>query len=654
MKDVRIKKMQLENFKCFSCFEVSFDSVETNLAGRNGSGKTSLYDGFLWLLTGKDSKGNESFKVQPVDEHNSTIPKLKTSVTAEFEIDGVTHTFTKTLKQKWVTPRGKYAEVLQGNESGYFIDGTPLTMTEYNKRIKEFFCEMEDFKLITNIGGFFSLPVKDQRALLVKMAGDMPNILTAEAYPHLFEKFQSIGSIDDIKKQCLFAIKELTTKKDGIPYRITENERDMPNRDFASLKDEKGKLDRRIAEIDGILQRHAEANTSLFNQEFSKQKELSDIEGQILEAETSFTRSRQEAINKFQSACSDIHRKVESCQADIRNYKSISAQIKTRLDSQTSRIKQLGSDWSELNSKMFDIEIETICPTCQRPFSEDEIAEKKNVLVKKFNEDKVKRLKAIADEGNKVAELKKQTDKELSDSLKKIEEAEEVLKGLVEQETEARNKLTSVPSIDALKNASADYYTLIQKRTELRSLKEESKKAPQISEDDQKLEDEKAALKARLHDVITFLAEEKMIDKVISRRNELEAEATDIASKIAEQEQLLSEIRNYQKENINAVESKIASMFTMVKFQMYEKNLTNDGEREICECLVGGVPYSMNLNTASKFNAGIDLCNAVSRWLGITMPIWIDNKESVSKLIATPSQLITLSVDENCEILSVM
>ena len=99
-----------------------------------------------------------------------------------------------------------------------------------------------------------------------------------------------------------------------------------------------------------------------------------------------------------------------------------------------------------------------------------------------------------------------------------------------------------------------------------------------------------------------------------------------------------------------AVESKVSSMFRFVKWKMYEKNLTNDGEKEICECVVDGVPYSTNLNTAKVVNAGIDIVNAVSKWLGIVVPVWVDGKESVTELIPTDSQLITLSVMEGAEL----
>ena len=83
---------------------------------------------------------------------------------------------------------------------------------------------------------------------------------------------------------------------------------------------------------------------------------------------------------------------------------------------------------------------------------------------------------------------------------------------------------------------------------------------------------------------------------------------------------------------------------------MYSKNITNDGETEICECLVDGVPVSTNVNTAGGVNAGIDIINALSNWLGVSFPLWVDGKESVVELIETEAQVITLKVVENSEL----
>ena len=64
---------------------------------------------------------------------------------------------------------------------------------------------------------------------------------------------------------------------------------------------------------------------------------------------------------------------------------------------------------------------------------------------------------------------------------------------------------------------------------------------------------------------------------------------------------------------------------------------------ETCIPLIGGVAYG-SANTAAQVNAGLDIINALSRFYGVSAPIFIDNRESVNEIIPTQSQIINLVV----------
>ena len=74
---------------------------------------------------------------------------------------------------------------------------------------------------------------------------------------------------------------------------------------------------------------------------------------------------------------------------------------------------------------------------------------------------------------------------------------------------------------------------------------------------------------------------------------------------------------------------------------MFEYNLSNDNVREVCICTVNGVPYK-DLNTAMKYNADIDIINALSAHYSILAPIFIDRAESINVIEDTQSQRIDL------------
>ena len=92
-------------------------------------------------------------------------------------------------------------------------------------------------------------------------------------------------------------------------------------------------------------------------------------------------------------------------------------------------------------------------------------------------------------------------------------------------------------------------------------------------------------------------------------------------------------------------------MFEIVKFRMFEKQV-NGGEAETCEAMVNGVPFS-DLNDAKKVNAGIDIINTICREKKCSAPIVIDNRESVTSILPTQSQIINLIVDSQCSTLKI-
>ena len=53
-----------------------------------------------------------------------------------------------------------------------------------------------------------------------------------------------------------------------------------------------------------------------------------------------------------------------------------------------------------------------------------------------------------------------------------------------------------------------------------------------------------------------------------------------------------------------------------------------------------------DVNTADKINAGISIINVLSAHYGQTAPIWIDNSESITKILPSESQVIELYVSE--------
>lgn len=138
--NVRIQKMSIENFKGIKNLEIRFDGQNAVIYGDNATGKTSLFDAFLWLLFGKDSSDRSDFGVKPYDANGQEIHNLETIVEVELEIDGLkVATLKHLLKENWVKKNGQSEQVFSGNQHKYWINGISHSASDYEKFVAGIF-----------------------------------------------------------------------------------------------------------------------------------------------------------------------------------------------------------------------------------------------------------------------------------------------------------------------------------------------------------------------------------------------------------------------------------------------------------------------------------------------------------------------------------
>ena len=67
--NIKIKELKLHNFKGTREASYKFDGRNARIEGRNGSGKSTVFDAFTWLLFGKDHKDQteNSFEPKTID-----------------------------------------------------------------------------------------------------------------------------------------------------------------------------------------------------------------------------------------------------------------------------------------------------------------------------------------------------------------------------------------------------------------------------------------------------------------------------------------------------------------------------------------------------------------------------------------------------------
>ena len=141
-----------------------------------------------------------------------------------------------------------------------------------------------------------------------------------------------------------------------------------------------------------------------------------------------------------------------------------------------------------------------------------------------------------------------------------------------------------------------------------------------------------------------ILSKESLLEYTRKRIEELQEDARRAAAALDSIEQMLFLIDEYARYKTQFVEDSINSMFRIARFRLFREQ-ANGGTEDRCDVVYEGVPY-INLNSGAKINVGIDIINTLSAAYGVSVPLFVDNAESVTRLEPSNNQIIRLIVSE--------
>lgn len=648
MRSIIIKEIHFVNFKGFRNMTIEFNEDITTICGRNGSGKTSIFDGFTWLLFGKDSQDRKAFNIKTLDENGKAIPKLPHEVSAIIVVDGETIELCRRFNEKWVKRRGQIEEEFTGHEEERLYNNVPMSLKEWNEKISNI-CSEQVFKFITNPKYFVSQKPDVQRAMLFRMAGELSDADIAAGNDDFSALLASLTgkTMEEYKKEIQAKKRRIKAEIEAIPERIDERKRDisaLSEYDYpaieASIKDKQDKVAKIEAEMldlskknEAISQKRSEAIKELGQ---LKERKLR-LEYEIKEKVTADYRAAISKKNDIQSKISDLERNIQSL-SNRRNG------LKRTIEECTSYREKLIAEWKSINASAITFnENDFVCPTCKRPLDIDDIEKKQQEMTENFNLAKSSRL---AENNHKGQENKK-----------KMQEAEAEIISIDSEIKKASEDIEKLKSAEeyAINLVEPDAYPVIEGNTEYQKLSEEISSKEKALEgsstnnvDISSQKQELSLLKSEIDSLKRTLANRETITRNTQRIGELEAQYKEGAQELADLERIEFTMAAFNKARIEAIDKRINGMFSLVKFKMYEQQI-NGGEIETCEAVVNGIPYS-GQNNAMQINMGIDIINAICKFEGITAPIFIDNAESVNEFIPSQSQVIKLVVTTDNEL----
>jgi DNA repair exonuclease SbcCD ATPase subunit len=641
--EIKLVSLSLENFKGVKFFSLDASGENVKVFGDNATGKTTLFDSFVWLLFDKDSQNKKDFAIKTLTLNGEEHHGLNHAVEGSFLLNGNHLTLKKVYSEKWTKKRGSAQQEFSGHTTDYFIDGVPVKLKEYKEKVDSIVQE-DIFKLLTSPSYFNEqLKWQDRRKTLLEICGDLSDEEVI-ASNHLLSIIPTIlqgRTIENHRKVIAARRSEINKELDKIPVRIDEIKRNLP--DVSQLN--KTAIETEITRLSTSIDENLTLINTIKNGSAvtEKQKKIKEIEMELLQIKRDHESDSKDKVYQLkakiqeeQSNVSILNSKLEN----VKNQKRFNDQNLQMIDTQLSQLRQ---EWFEVDGRQFTHTDACECPTCGQSLPQEQVEVAKTKALSQFNLAKAKQLEEINAKGKQGKESKEQYLKN-NEALAKENEK---LNGQIAEKNESLNKLTTQLSqleekvVDVLENP-----VYVAKLKEISSIQSEIDKLTQMSE--QSIQDVQLAivgLKTERDQLQTQLGFFLQHEQSQTRINELLQQERTLAAEFEKLEEELFLTEEFTRSKVNLLEEKINNRFKYARFKLFKQNI-NGGLEETCETLFNGVPYSSGLNNAARINVGLDIINTLSEHYGFSAPIFVDNSEAVTRLIDTNSQVISLVVSE--------
>jgi len=615
---IKLISLRLKNFKGIKEFSFRPEGRNVSVYGDNGTGKTSLFDAFLWLLFGKDSQGKADFAVKPLDSTGNPIHNLDVEVETEIEVDSEKIKLKKVMKEKWTKKRGSATATFSGHTFQYFINDVPAKKKDWDAKLKELAPE-EIFRLVTNPFYFPSLHWEKRRQILIDMFGDLSPQQVIEQDESLVPLLEVISkrSIQDHIKAVKSQQRDINKRLKEIPARIDELMAALPQ-DIVNSEE----IKQRIKELESKIK--AVKSGDKIENLITKKRELQDKLAKLEQEERDRIQIKEKGL--WQKVL-EIERQQEQNYQEIEKFQNKNDWLNKQIEIKKQQLEELRKQYKEIFNQQ--PEIKEICPTCGQPFPQEKIKE----IHEKFQTQKENQLKEIKKQGQELKQSAEIMENEVKRNIETIKALQKQQKEIKRAYKEAQQQWEDFTHIDSL-ITSQEISNLHQQLEEID--KQITKAQFQIDTSDLELQLEQERQK---------LAEIEAAKRINNRVEELKKEEKTLVREYEKLERELYLCERFIVKKVELLEEKINSKFKLAKFKLFEQQI-NDGITECCEILYQGVPFDKGLNRGAQINVGLDIINTLSEHYNFYAPIFIDNAESTVRIIPTKSQIVKLYVKE--------
>ena len=632
MERAVLKKVVLENFMCYAHAEFDFYAI-TKIMAKNGKGKSTIATAYLWCLFNCDYELKDNPVVRR-EVDGKSVDDMDTSVELTLDVDGKEITMKKVQKRTYSKDGSSYKD-----DNKYFINDVPKTLKDFNAYLD---IDMSVFKMCSNINAFLNQKPAEMREYLFSLVENVTDLDIAHSKAELAEL---VPLLEKYTTEELTAMNKATKAKitKDLPIldgQIKEKERDIQIKsdiDTSDLELLRNSLKEQITDCiakqtdnDKLLAEYNKASADILNLKF----ELSDMSRKANEENVKARRDIENKISDKQFLVRQTEKTITETESNI---------TQTAVDVINKQLQDIRDKWKTENERKFD-EASLICSYCGQEYPED----KKEQLKADFDKHKADKLKAITDNGNMCKERldkEKATLKNLKTELLHHNESLEMLNTTI---ADLKKQLSELPQeIDV--SATEEYKALEQQIAE----KEEAMhKANDISAVKAELKSQETALRQQLAECESQIAKsDTAADE--QRLEELKQARIDSEQNKANAEKILDLLDELDKAKNEALTEAVNSHFGLVKWQLFEY-AKNGNYKSCCIPTVDGKSILTTMsNKGNRILGRVDICNSIQKISGISVPIILDDSESLStdnqKKVAemVDSQLIMLIVNDS-------
>lgn len=640
---MRLITLRLENFKGIRSFTLDANGMDCSVFGNNATGKTSLYDAFLYLLFGKDSQNKKDFAIKTLTPEGDPIHNLQHEVEASFDINGKVVTLRKVYKEVWKKTRGKSKAEFDGHTTDYYIDGVPKPLKDYNAFIISIINE-NLFKLLTNPLAFNeNIKWEDRRKILLQVCGDISDedVISSDKELKKLPDILQGRAVEDHKKVIAARRAEINKELERIPIRIDEVNKSMPDVSGISSQAIAQRITLLTADIKTKEQEIARIESG--GEVAEKTKRLREIEGELLKLANDHRDMVDQKVDGRRKDLNDTKGLLNDSLAEESSLRLQQININKQINSLRDKRSELALEWKQVNGLEFEYEQDDVCPACGQALPSERLQAAREKALEQFNLKKSLDLEKINSDGQEIKEKLTTLNQELTELTQKILTAEQSTTTCQTQISDIEMDIISLTANMGKPEDMPEYSSKFQEKESIQKEITDLQTGTQDAFDtahrelDQLSNDLMAVQKSKL--------QMDQYQQGQERIKELEQQEKDLSAEHEKLEAELSLVEQFVRSKVSLLEDRINSKFKMARFTLFETQI-NGGQQEVCKTTFNGVPYSEGLNNAARINVGLDIIRTISDHYNFHPVVFIDNAEAVVELIPMKAQVIRLVVSE--------